>query len=404
MFNRHINKFFEVDAPETVSTTTQPTIAELMATHGVKNTTENPVAMPISPISEKQQEPPQANQEPPAATAIVPNAETVTQESPTPEVETVIEQTPPIAEVQPPVKSWQEVLKEQPDTDVLKTLGYNDSTISFVKELKEIDPKMVAFFNTWKEGGDVTSYLKELSTDYTKMPAEEVMRHQLRQEYPTLSEKHLQVLFEDEVAEKFKLDPERYSEEEVERGKLLLEAKAERYRTQLIQNQQNFLLPKPPEPKQAEPDPQEAAAKQAFESYKQTVTENPVTKNIVAQKSISIGEGDDKFNFPVDPDGLTKVLFDESKWQETQFDIVRNPDGSVKSYTPKTEHQLLVAAVAVHGKKIFDDYAKHLKALGSKAVIDPIENAKPPEQNNATPAQVAPQSAAEAMARQGRLV
>jgi hypothetical protein len=250
----------------------------------------------------------------------------------------------------------------------------------------------------------VTSYLKELSTDYTKMPAEEVMRHQLRQEYPTLSEKHLQVLFEDEVAEKFKLDPEKYSEEEVERGKLLLEAKAERYRTQLIQNQQNFLLPKPPEPKQAEPDPQEAAAKQAFESYKQTVTENPVTKNIVAQKSISIGEGDDKFNFPVDPDGLTKVLFDESKWQETQFDIVRNPDGSVKSYTPKTEHQLLVAAVAVHGKKIFDDYAKHLKALGSKAVIDPIENAKPPEQNNATPAQVAPQSAAEAMARQGRLV
>ena len=51
-----------------------------------------------------------------------------------------------------------------------------------------------------------------------------------------------------EIADKkdfiFVIDPEKYSEAEVERGKMLLEAKADRYRDEFKANQDKYLLPK----------------------------------------------------------------------------------------------------------------------------------------------------------------
>jgi len=81
-------------------------------------------------------------------------------------------------------------------------LGYDENSVSFVKELKELDPKMVKFLDTWKNNGDaLQDYLKEAATDYATMPSEDVMRHQLREEYPKASEKQLEILFRKEVIE-----------------------------------------------------------------------------------------------------------------------------------------------------------------------------------------------------------
>jgi hypothetical protein len=98
--------------------------------------------------------------------------------------------------------NWQDAVKSQQPDDVLKALGFDEKAISFIKELKDVDPKMVGFLNTWKEKGNVTEYLSELSKDYTQMPAEEVMRHQLRVDYPKASEAQLDVLYKKEIVEK----------------------------------------------------------------------------------------------------------------------------------------------------------------------------------------------------------
>lgn len=395
-----IRKFFNVDAPVAASGGA-PSIAELMATQGVMNSSENPVATPIS-ITEVKEEPAKAPESEPAVTATSDSpAKPANPATPSPEVAVEVPTPAPIEQPEVPQPTWQEVLKnQQPDT-VLKELGFDEKVVGFVKELKELDPKMVAFLEHWKSNnGDVTSYLRELTTDYSKMSAEDVMRHQLRQEYPKASPQQLDVLFNREIVKAYSLDSE--DETELAEGKLLLEAKAEKYRDAFTAKQQDFLLPKPQQPKAPEPDLQEQARKQEFEAYKSQLTNHKYTQAINASKAMTFGEGDEKFNFPVDPVALTDMLIDSEKWAENLFEVKDTPQG--KQFTPDVEKQMLVAMVAKYGKSFMTEYAKHYKAIGGKSAIEPIENAKPADGTNApSPAEAAPRTAAEAMAKFGRL-
>lgn len=398
-----IRKFFDIGTPEG-TTTSSPSIASLMATHGVMNTTENPIAEPIElDKGEKNQQPPATEQESPVEPTndTQKEAETVVQESPKPATEEVkVETTAPI--VQPQAQQpadWQEVLRQQPDTEVFKALLGNDELADFVSGLKELDPKMVAFFKHWKENdGDVSQYVKEMSTDYSKMPAEEVMRHQLREEYPKASEQQLDILYRKKIVEQYNLDS--VNEDEAQEGRLLLEAEADKHRDRLVQKQSEYLLPKPPAPKAAEPaqpDQQAIQAEKEKEAYRKSVTDSSLFKNVIATNKITLGEGEEAFNLPVESKDLTDILF-ENKLPEHLF--IQQEDGS---YVPDVEKHLLIAAIAKFGKTFLHKYAEHFKGLGGKAVVDPIENAKPPEGSRASLSEAAPKTAAEAMAKMGTL-
>lgn len=392
-----IRKFFDTAIGEPATQAAPPSIAEMMAKHGVKSQSDVPVAPPILINQEKKEEPIPAPEVPQAAMATeTSNAEPANPEPPKP-----VEEPKPVQSVQAepePVKvpSWQEVLKnQQPDT-VLKELGYDDKVVSFMKEMKELDPKVVGLIQSYKEGKHL-DYLRELSTDYTTMSAEDVMRNQLKQEYPKASPQQIETLFKREVVKAYSLDSE--DEDEAAEGRMLLEAKADKFRDSFIQRQQEFLLPKPPEPKASEPDnsAQEALQQKQFEEYKSQLTNHQYSREILNNKAISIGEGDEKFNFPVDPNALTEVLLDSEKWTSSIFDIKQ--DGT---YSPKVEHQMLIAAVAKYGMDFINELAKHFKTVGSKAVIAPIENAVRPDGSLPSAPESAPKTPAEAMARMGR--
>lgn len=313
--------------------------------------------------------------------------------TPKAEVATQVQAEPQKVVEQAPQLSLQEVLKQQQPDIILKELGYGENQIGFLKEFKDLDPKMVAFLDTWKSGGDLTNYLKELTTDYSKMPAEEVMRHQLRQEYPKASEKQLDILFKKEVIDAYGLDPDNNTEDEIEIGRELLNAKADRFRDTLVEKQNNFLLPKAPERTTEVVD--DGAAQ--FEAYKQAVVNDQYTQALVTTQQLTLGEGEDKFNFALNPKEVQDVLFNSDKWAESLFEV--GQDGKMK---PKTQHQLLVATVAKYGQGFIDALAKHYISVGSKKAIDPIDNPSPVEvvkTSNATPT---PKSAAEAMAKYGR--
>ncbi len=395
-----ITKFFDPAIAEPPAAIEQPSIAQLMATQGVKSESGEYRSTPIV-LTEKKEEPKPAPEPTPAATATVDsnNADTAKSEPPS-----LIEEPKdaPIVEIpqeQSQVQSWQEVLKsQQPDT-VFKELGYDDKMVKLVSQLKDLDPKVIGLVEAYKEGKHV-DYLRDLTTDYSKMSPEEVMRHQLRQDYPTASSQQLDALFKREVTKAYSLDSD--DEDEKMEGQLLLEARADKHRATLIANQQQFLIPKFTEPKAPEPDKEGEEARQKFEVYRTQFNDNQYTKNIFATNQISIGEGEEKFTYPVKPDALTNVLFNGERWMEKMSDVKNNPDGS-KTFTPNAKKQMLVAAVAEYGEDFFIQYAKHFKSLGGSKVVDTIDNAKPPDNNTPSAAPKAPETVAEAMARQGRV-
>lgn len=401
--NFNIRKFNNDDAQE-VASGGGFNIAEMMAKHGVQNSSDVMVAQPLD-ISGKEEKPNLTETESP----VVPTTDEVkvedvnTQSPPATEEAVVILETQTEQEVQKQ-PTWQEVLKsQQPDT-VFKELGIDDSVVNLVKDLKEVDPKMVAFLNHWKtNNGDVTEYLKELSTDYSKMSAEDVMRHQLRQDYPKASDRALEVLYKKEIVEKYNLDSS--DDAELEEGQLLLEAKAEKFRDDLTANQQKFLLPKPQEPKEdVVNNTEQILQQQEYDRYKTQVNTNPLTKDLIASKQLVIGEGEDKFNLPVsDPNALTNILFDSQAWKSKFFSTQLDANGA-EVLVPDVEKQLLVSAVINDHKGVLRELAKHYKSLGGKAAIDPIENAKQPEGSTASKSEQNAASPAEAMGKHGRLV
>jgi len=393
-----IRKFFDPAVAEPTSAAPL-NIAALMAQHGVKNDSDNPVATPIEIKTEVEEET-KAEEATPVETTTEPSISAeVKSETPqqleTPRVDT------PLIEEQPKEPTLQEVLRKHQPEAILKELGYDEKVVDVIRELKQYDPKVAGLVQSYKEG-KLSDYVKELSVDYSKMAAEEVMRHQLRTEYPKASKAQLDILYEEEVLDRYKLDPEKYSEGEVSRGKLLLEAKADNYRDKFVANQEKFLLPKPPEPIANETDNSDALAARIFEGYQSKINSSQLTKKLLSENKLLVGEGEDAFSYPLQNakglvDNIVNVFDAYSK-------VGALSEDSLKDYSEENmANQILIAAISENPKEFLKQYAQHFKSIGGKSAIAPIDNAKDETPVTQLPTQAAPKNAAEAMARGGQL-
>jgi hypothetical protein len=378
-----IRKMYNAESTDPASSS-QPSIAELMAKQGAM-TDNNKV---IIPNVSKAREEAKAEE----SKAVESTNETSTQ------VESQAPETSKNESDKEPVK-WQEVLRHQQPEEILKELGYSEDTVGFVRELKDIDPKMIQFLNKWKtDGGEsLKEYLNEMTTDYSQMPSEEVMRRQLKEDYPKASEKQIDAIFKREIVDKYNLDS--VDDDLVEEGKLLLDAVAEKYRSKLTEKQQEYLLPKYTQ----EQDNSEEVATQEFEKYKNTVVGNQLTQDLLQNKRLSIGEGDEKFNYSVqNPQAIVENLFDSNAWASKMFDIVKGSDGS-DQYIPNMEKQLLVSAILEDHKGFLKEMAKYYKSVGGKAISDSLDNPSPSGSSQPSKSPTEPKSIAEWMAKSGKL-
>lgn len=391
----NINKFFE-DGAAVVGGGLN--IAAMMATQGTVNNGEVGVA-PIS-ITEKKEEP--TAQEPAAAATAEPvSGDNGVSDTPSQQtVEPTVPQEPQKVVAEPAKQpTLQEVLKsQQPDT-VLKALGLSDKEVAFLNELKGFEniDYFSRFVSEWKANGNVNGFLKELTTDYTKMSAEDVMRHQIQLDYPKATPQQIEALYKKEVVKAYSLDSD--DEDEVNEGKALLEAKADKYRDTLIEKQKGYLMPAVPEKQPAQPDPQVIAQQQEFERISNEIKNDPYTRNVIQSNKIELGEG---FSYPINSAEVIDLVINGDSSGELMFNKTVDANGS-ETYTPKVEHQILVACVQKYGKSFLDAYAAHYKSLGGKLVTDPIENAKQPDGTSAAPAENIPTSIAGLMAKQGRI-
>jgi len=398
----YIKKFYDIEASESgateqeaVSTPTE-SIASIMARQGTKSSEYGDEINPVRLNNDGSWQTKSSK----AETPVAPTKEEAVEEKveketslPKEEVEVPKHQK----DEEPTQSDWQSAIKKQQPDAVLKALGFDDKAISFIRDLKDVDPKMVSFLNNWKDGGNVTDYLKELSKDYSTMPAEDVMRHQLRTEYPKASEAQLDILYKKEIVDKYGLNS--YDEDEVNEGKLLLEAKAEKYRDELVRQQQERLLPQAPERSQ-EAILEEQRIAEFSQNIVKEFNENPYTKEVLNNNAITIGEGADKFTFKIDAKSVTDLVLHGDTTGELMFEKV-NKNGE-ESFVPKTQHQLLVATVNKYGEKFITELAKHYKSLGGKAAIEPIDNAKPKENRTPSASEEKPKTVAEAMAKFGK--
>ena len=312
---------------------------------------------------------------------------------------------PASAQTEPPTPpiSWQEVLKQQQPNAIFKELGYGEQLAEFLHENKDLDPKLVNLLKHWKTSdGNMEPYLKALTTDFSKMPPEEVMRHQLKEQYPELDAKQLERLYNIKVVQRYKLDPQNNSEEDIADGQVELLADAKPVRQALVDKQQEYLLPKPVQ-RQAEPDQQAQQQQRDAEAWTAKINDSPVIKNIVANKYLTVGKGEDAYNIPVDPQRVVSILNNADEWVNSLFTTVQKPDGTTE-LIPNFEKQALVSAVMADDIGTIEGLAKHYKALGARSAVAPIENASIPGTSQPAKAEVSSNDPAKEMAKRGRVV
>lgn len=394
-----IKKFFDVLAAEPSAASVEaPSLASMMAKSGVLNSPGREGAIPSINTEKQEQTGPVTSSTPAPATETKPAAE-AKPSSPSPSKEPVAA-TPQIAK---PLKAptWQEVLKSQQPDAIFKELGYDEKVVSLSNRLKD-KPEMAAFLDHWENKGDIKPYFDALNTDFQKMNPEDVMRHQLRSQNPELDAKQLDTLFKIKVTNRYKLDDQLYTEDEVAEGRIELMADAKPIRASLADEQKKFLLPQAPEQKPAGPDPQ-VQRQQEFEAYKSSFTESSIIRDIQANKRITIGEGPEAYHYPVDPNALMSVIFDDKEWASGLLSKEVKPDGT-ETFVPNFRKQAILAAIVKDDVGFFAGLEKHYKSLGGSAAIAPIENAKPLAGGTPAKAEATSSNPAAAAAKTGRFV
>lgn len=336
-----------------VATNAPPNVAELMAKNGVKTDSDSDVVpdikieatAPIPPTTEAPKPAKEAETAPPA-----PVEAAKVEKAPTP--------TPPSEATPPRPVDWKDELRKADQAEILKELGFDD--------------KMVGFFNKWRTDGNIAEYIQAVSVDYSKMTPEQLMKYQLTQEFPEFSPEDLEELYQAKIIDAYKLNPEVFSETEVKRGKLVLAADVKKVRADLVQKQQDYILSaKPPAPTvDTQAQQRETEMKEQTDRYMASLNGNPVTKELLANKRLVLGEGENAFNYEVsDPQKVVSILQNP----EIYYKHVFQEDGS-----PMVDKHLFIAAAAIDHKGLQNELIKFGVSLGHKRAIEQMENAQKP--------------------------
>lgn len=373
--------FYSPDPVDTPAAPAEPTsIAAQMASAGRMSNSNTPAPEPV------------AKPEPPATPSPEPApapAEPATQPA-APKVD-----TPP---AQPSQQTLTEFLKSHKPDTVLKELGYDDKVIGFISDAKGIDDKMLSFLNDWKSGADLRPRLEALTTDFSKMSAEDVMKYQLKQQNPELNGQDFERLFQRRVLDRYKIDAALYTEQEVADGRVDLSIDSKPVREALTAWQQGVLLPKAPEPQAAVASPQVDQAQQV-EAFRTQMGSTKFVQDLLQTKILPIGEGANMFNMGItDPSKVFDLMTIPSAWADNFK--VRDANGALTDQHDVAKYTL-TSTFAADPYGFINTLGKHFMQLGAQAAVAPIENATPPVANGTTP-EGQPKTPGEAMARQGK--
>lgn len=249
-----------------------------------------------------------------------------------------------------PAKAEQKETKAEP-----ATYNFKDD---FIKNVVEF----------YEKTGDITPYLQAKLVDFNAMSDEDIMRRELREQYPEVSDKAFEKLFKQQVVDKYKLDAEVFEEDDTELGKELLKSEAAKLRAKYQEWQSGFKAPEP------QPDNSAAEMQRMLQEFEQTVKENDLTKSLLNDKRIAIKTADGEFAFEVaDPNALVDMTIDNNKFFE-QFAAGEDKldyDKWYKTVAYAQNPELLEKSLINYGKTLGrEEITKELKNPSTAPVGD----------------------------------
>ena len=287
------------------------------------------------------------------------------------EVETVSEET------EQPVDNTEELqeddsrdkLVESIDNAVKDLTGGTSSTIEeLFEEYKSLrDSEKTSFKDDfikdavefYNKTGSLTPYLEATSLNFEEMTDEKIMRHNLKSQNPTLSDRAIERLYLRDIINKYSLDADRFDEDEVELGKELLKADADKLRKTLVDEQKNFI-----QPESKPEDNSEAEAQQT--AFIESVNTNNVTRDLLENKRILVDYNDQSFSYEIEnPEQLKDMALDSTKF----FALFQDEKGTIDF-----DKWYKVASYALDPETYNQSLISHGVGLGQEKVVKDLKN------------------------------
>jgi hypothetical protein len=229
-------------------------------------------------------------------------------------------------------------------------------------EYKFKDDFIKGVVDFYEKTGDISAYLQAKLTDFNQMSDEEIMRRSLKEQYPDVSEKAFERLYQQQVGDKYKLDADMYDEDDVLLGRELLKGEADKARQKYMDWQKNFSAP---EPKSENTQPDTSVA-DAIQKFNETVKSDANTKSLLENKRIVVGGGESEFNYEVpEVESLLEMTLDNDKFF-SQFALGEGKVDLNKWYK--------MAAYSKNPELFEKSLINHGKALGRQEVTKEIKN------------------------------
>ena len=276
-------------------------------------------------------------------------------------------------DAKPTVFNIDEEIKKLDRKELLKKAGVSEFAI-------EIDEHI-------SKGGSAEDYISAKSIDYNKVSDEDLVKSDLRKEYPGFSAEDIDELF---LAKYKDIDSTDDTDPDRKRAELQLRADAFKARQSKIQEQQKFKIPETPILQKDEAYEQWKQEQESQSKLKELgnnwFLQHEATKSLNESKRVTIdlGEGVEPFNFDVDrPDLLTKAMIDDG---ETYHKLTTTKTGE-----PDVKKQQLVNLFTYNPQQFIKDIFRYGVQMGERKPVVEGQNASKPQAKvasidpNATP-------------------
>jgi len=247
-----------------------------------------------------------------------------------------------------------------------KFKSWDEVQAKLSEDKPQYDEFLQKVIEKYQTDGSLEDFFKAYSVDYDKLSDEDVLRKDFfdRNSARGLSEKTLNMLWEKEKS-KYTIDPEEFSEEEVEIGRDLMKADANEQRAKLKEQQQKFIQPKA-----------SAAPTVDLNKLKEQVASMPEVQQLRADKKVKLSVDGQEINYELtDPDFAIDTMVNDQP-----FYGLFNQNGK-----PDAAKWAKVVEFARNPEKVLKTVLDHGKTLGRIEMEAELKNTQLPKNNSETP-------------------